>query len=299
MKPFTLLKNVTVVNEDRSSRTNILARVNVIQKIRTIKTETHWQVTYRTSKHTLPSVIDAHVTFRDPGLTRKGDLHTGTKTTVAREANSFIDISNTIPTVLNKQTQADKYAIVSVTSLINYAFFLSVTKENIDEILKTYTKEHISVSNDGFRFNRKGNLLVDNPEIRGKLFPTCRCRIAIHSEKKQIIEQKEHKHSVQHPLLVMMRFRQQGLVFLKKIVEELYYNSTILYQINKISFIKKCCFANLTIIYLKAYWTVNEENILYKCDWLPLEGKTFQTRLKHTIVNRNLIYKNNYFDERI
>ena len=41
--------------------------------------------------------------------------------------------------------------------------------------------------------------------------------------------------------------------------------------------------------------TVNKENILYKCGWSPFEGKSFKSRISHTIINGKLIYKNASF----
>lgn len=194
MKPFILLKNVTVVNEGRSSRTDMLIGETVIQKIGTIKAETDWHVIDGTGKHAVPGVIDTHVHFRDPGLTHKGDLYTESKAALAGGVTSFIEMPNSIPTVLTGQTLADKYAIASVKSVANYAFFLGVTKENIDDLLKTDTTQYIGVSDDGLYFSGKGNLLADNPDMMEKLFATCKCLIAIHSELEQVIEQNEHTY---------------------------------------------------------------------------------------------------------
>jgi dihydroorotase len=34
---------------------------------------------------------------------------------------------------------------------------------------------------------------------------------------------------------------------------------------------------------------------LYKCGWSPFEGKSFKSRISHTIVNGKLIYNNSRF----
>jgi len=49
----------------------------------------------------------------------------------------------------------------------------------------------------------------------------------------------------------------------------------------------------LVIFNLNKPWTVNKENILYKCGWSPFEGTTFKSRISHTIINGNLVFSNN------
>jgi dihydroorotase len=48
---------------------------------------------------------------------------------------------------------------------------------------------------------------------------------------------------------------------------------------------------------MDAPWTVNKENILYKCGWSPLEGTLFNNQVTHTIVNGHLVYEQGEFDE--
>jgi dihydroorotase len=50
---------------------------------------------------------------------------------------------------------------------------------------------------------------------------------------------------------------------------------------------------------LNSQWTVEKNNLLYKCGWSPLEGTTFQTEIKETFVNGNLVYDNGTFNEEI
>jgi hypothetical protein len=48
---------------------------------------------------------------------------------------------------------------------------------------------------------------------------------------------------------------------------------------------------------LHAPWTVHKQNLLSKCGWSPLEGTTFQSQIKQTIVNGNLVYDHGRFNE--
>ena len=100
---------------------------------------------------------------------------------------------------------------------------------------------------------------------------------------------------VQHTLPAMLEAHHNNKISLEKIVEKMCHNPAILFQIEKRGFIKKGYYADLVIFNLNNPWTVNKDNILYKCGWSPFEGKSFKSRISHTIVNGKLIYNNSRF----
>ena len=102
---------------------------------------------------------------------------------------------------------------------------------------------------------------------------------------------------VQHSLNVMLEFYKQGKISLEKIVEKMCHNPAILYHIEKRGFIREGYYADLVLVDMDAPWTVNKENILYKCGWSPLEGTLFNTQVTHTLVNGHLVYEQGEFDE--
>jgi dihydroorotase len=102
---------------------------------------------------------------------------------------------------------------------------------------------------------------------------------------------------VQHSLNIMLEFYKQGLISLEKIAEKMCHNPAILYNIEKRGFIREGYFADLSIVDLDSSWTVNKNNILYKCGWSPLEGSQFHTKVTHTFVNGHLVFENGHFDE--
>jgi len=102
---------------------------------------------------------------------------------------------------------------------------------------------------------------------------------------------------VQHALPALIEFYKKEKISLEKIVEKTAHNPAILFQINKRGFIREGYFADLVLVDLSKPWTVNKDNILYKCGWSPLEGTTFTSRITHTFVNGNLMYKEGKFNE--
>lgn len=188
-----LIKNGNVVNEGQIIKADVFIRNGIIEKIatRVITNEKELTIIDAGGKYLFPGVIDAQVHFREPGLTHKGDIYTESKAAVAGGVTSFIDMPNTVPNVLTTEILEEKYSLAAGKSFANYAFFLGVNGDNIDEVLKMNTSEFIGVSDDGLYFTKKGNLLADNPETMEKLFAHCKSIIAIHSEKEQIIEVNE------------------------------------------------------------------------------------------------------------
>jgi len=191
MKEQILIKNTTIVNEGKVFVSDLLISDGIIQIIGSIDAEPSYKVIDGTGKHLFPGIIDGQVHFRDPGLTHKGDLYTESKAAIAGGTTSFIDMPNTVPNILTVESLKEKYDIASKKSLANYAFFLGVNGDNIDEVIKMDTSKFIGVSDDGLYFTKKGNLLADNPETMEKLFANCKSIIAIHSEKEAIVEANE------------------------------------------------------------------------------------------------------------
>ncbi len=102
---------------------------------------------------------------------------------------------------------------------------------------------------------------------------------------------------VQHSLVVMLENFKNGKISLERIVEKMAHNPAILFRIEKRGFIREGYKADLVLVDLNQNWTVEKENILYKCGWSPLEGTEFHSKVTHTFVNGNLVYENGKINE--
>ncbi|MDP1623541.1 MAG: dihydroorotase [Bacteroidales bacterium] len=102
---------------------------------------------------------------------------------------------------------------------------------------------------------------------------------------------------VQHSLVAMFGFFQLGKISAEKIVDKMCHAPAILYGVNNRGFIRKGYAADLVLVDPDSPWTVEPENILYKCGWSPFMGVTFKSRVTHTWVNGNLVYDRGNFNE--
>ena len=111
----------------------------------------------------------------------------------------------------------------------------------------------------------------------------------------------EHAHAglplVQHPLLLMLHYYQQGIITLEKIVEKMSHAVADCFSIKDRGYIREGYFADLVMVDLNLPYTVSKENILYKCGWSPLEGFSFPATVTHTFVNGKMVYGNGVWDE--
>lgn len=128
----------------------------------------------------MPGVIDTHVHFRDPGLTRKGDIATESAAAVAGGVTSYIDMPNTVPPTVDMEAWQAKMDRAAEVSSANYAFYLGATNDNVDTLIGAdYTRvPGVKL----FLGSSTGNMLVDSDSALARLFSEVPAVIAVHAE---------------------------------------------------------------------------------------------------------------------
>lgn len=128
------------------------------------------------------------------------------------------------------------------------------------------------------------------------------------SEEKNGPYEKAHAGLplVQHSLLLMLHYHQQGKISLEKIVQKMSHAVADCFQVKERGYIREGYHADLVIADLKQPTKVSKENILYKCGWSPLEaclpdrqGFQFPAAVTHTFINGRLVYGNGVWDESV
>lgn len=102
---------------------------------------------------------------------------------------------------------------------------------------------------------------------------------------------------VQHPLLMMLHYVKEGRITIEKVVEKMSHAVARCFQVADRGFIREGYWGDLVIVDMRQHTTVSKENILYKCQWSPLEGFDFPAAITHTFVNGHLVYGNGVWDE--
>lgn len=136
-------------------------------------------------KFLIPGVIDDQVHFREPGLTRKGDIASESRAAVAGGVTSFMEMPNTQPQTTTIEALHQKWELAAQTSVANYSFYLGATNDNLQELLKADGKSVCGIK--VFMGASTGNMLVDNEKTLQQIFAEVDLLIATHCEKEEII----------------------------------------------------------------------------------------------------------------
>ncbi|MBS1780390.1 MAG: dihydroorotase [Bacteroidetes bacterium] len=96
---------------------------------------------------------------------------------------------------------------------------------------------------------------------------------------------------IQHSLVAMLEFVKTEKLSLERIAEVMCHNVAELYKIDGRGYIREGYYADITLVDLDEKWQVQKSNILSKCGWSAFEGRYFSSKIKYTIVNGNIAYK--------
>lgn len=184
MKSY-IIKNARIVNEGKIISADVLLKNGRIEKIASEISSPNAEVINAENNFLLPGMIDDQVHFREPGLTHKGDIYTESKAAVAGGITSFMEMPNTVPNTLTQALLQDKYDLASTKSLANYSFFMGVSNDNYDEVMRTNKKTVCGIKI--FMGSSTGNMLVDQPSTLERIFGNSELLIATHCEDEKTI----------------------------------------------------------------------------------------------------------------
>ena len=192
-----LISNARLINEGEIREADVLVEGDRIAKIApAIKATGGVSVIDAAGSYLMPGMIDDQVHFREPGLTRKGDLATESAAAVAGGITSFMDMPNVDPLTTSREALADKYGMAKGRCSANYGFYLGATNGNIEEIraLEVGTACGIKV----FMGASTGDMLVDDPAALEGIFEHAPVIVVTHCEDSPTIWANEDKARQQY-----------------------------------------------------------------------------------------------------
>ena len=182
----TLIKNASIVNEGIIFTSDVLIEEDKIREI-SENIETKADITIdATGKYLIPGVIDDQVHFREPGLTHKANIYTESKAAIAGGITSFMEMPNTNPQALTQELLEEKFKIAERDSLANFTFFMGVSNNNLEEVLKTDPKTVGAIKI--FMGSSTGDMLVDDLNVLEEIFSKSPMLIAVHCEDENTIQ---------------------------------------------------------------------------------------------------------------
>lgn len=204
-----------------------------------------------------------------------------------------------------------------------HVFHLSTAKETAQFTNKIPLKDKLITSEvcihhlwfSDEEYTEKGAFIKWNPAVKTaadreglwKALLGDRIDVIATDHAPHTLEEKQNKYGsapsggplVQHALVAMLENHHRGRISLERIVEKMCHNPAILFRVEERGFLREGYKADLCVFDLSNPWTVNTDNILYKCGWSPFEGNSFRARVIHTFVNGQWVYRNGSIDESV
>ncbi|MBS1718092.1 MAG: dihydroorotase [Armatimonadetes bacterium] len=153
----------------------------------------------------IPGVIDTQVHFREPGMTHKEDLESGTRAAVVGGTTTIFEMPNTNPTTTTEAALKDKLRRAEGRAWCDYSFFFGATTENA-ELLASAEKLPGSPGIKIFMGSSTGSLLVSDDEDVRRVLKHGKRPVAVHSEHEPRLRERKalisaNPHPREHPFL--------------------------------------------------------------------------------------------------
>lgn len=179
MNVHLILKNGTVVNQDGTTQRDIAVLNGRVAG---------FGASFKAAEtldcrnlHIMPGVIDSQVHFREPGLTHKEDLETGSRAAVMGGVTAVFEMPNTNPTTTSAAALSDKVSRAQHRMFCDFAFYVGGTRENVDEI-SALERLPGSAGIKVFIGSSTGDLLVEDDAGLEAIISKLSRRAAFHSE---------------------------------------------------------------------------------------------------------------------
>ncbi len=183
MSPSILIKNARCVSSQGTVKQDVLIENGKISKLGQIDDKHAEKIIDATHLYLLPGALDPQVHFRDPGLTWKEDLRTGSMAAAAGGVTGFFDMPNTKPSTITVEAMIERKRVAAEKCVVNYNFFIGATNTNLDVLSGVENVPGIKI----FMGSSTGDLLVSDTKDLDEIFGNGSRLIAVHAEDDDII----------------------------------------------------------------------------------------------------------------
>jgi dihydroorotase len=185
-----ILKSGTVVNQDGEGLRDLAIKDGRIAAIGALSSATAAEIIDCKGLHILPGVIDTQVHFREPGLTQKEDLETGSRAAVMGGVTGVFEMPNTDPLTITEETFADKIRRGTHRMHCDFAFYIGGTRDNFEK-LPVLERAKGCAGVKVFIGSSTGSLLVEDDEGLRKIIGVIRRRAAFHAEDEYRLNERK------------------------------------------------------------------------------------------------------------
>jgi dihydroorotase len=186
-----ILKGGTVVNQDGEGARDLGIKDGRFAAIGDLSRASAGEVVDCRGLHLLPGVIDSHVHFREPGLTHKEDLESGSRGAVLGGVTAVFEMPNTIPTTTGADALADKVKAAHRRMHCDFAFYVGATRENTQDLAELERLPG-ACAVKVFMGSSTGSLLIEDDDGVRAVLKAINRRAAFHSEDEARLNERMH-----------------------------------------------------------------------------------------------------------
>ena len=184
-----ILKGGTVVNQDGEGARDLGIRGGRFAAIGDLARASASEVIDCRGLHLLPGVIDSHVHFREPGLTHKEDLESGSRGAVLGGVTAVFEMPNTDPLTTTAEAVADKVKRAHHRMHCDFAFYVGATRENTKQLGELEMLPGVA-GVKVFMGSSTGSLLIEDDDGVRAVLKAIRRRAAFHSEDEYRLRER-------------------------------------------------------------------------------------------------------------
>jgi dihydroorotase len=184
-----LLKGGEVVNQDGRATRDLAIRDGKIAGIGSFSSDQAGETIDARGLTILPGVIDTQVHFREPGLTHKEDLESGSRAAVMGGVTAVFEMPNTNPLTTSAETLAAKIAAGHHRMHCDFAFFVGGTAENVEDIPELERLPG-AAGIKVFIGSSTGNLLVEDDRNLERILKKLSRRASFHCEDEPRLRER-------------------------------------------------------------------------------------------------------------
>jgi dihydroorotase len=186
-----VLKGGTVVNQDGAQARDLGLRGGRIAAIGDLSRVSAGETVDCRGLHILPGVIDTQVHFREPGMTHKEDLESGSLSAVMGGVTAVFEMPNTDPLTVSAATLADKVKRGYHRMHCDFAFFLGGTRDNANDVAELERLPGCA-GIKVFMGSSTGSLLIADDEGLRAVLKNIRRRASFHAEDEPRLNERKH-----------------------------------------------------------------------------------------------------------
>jgi len=184
-----ILKGGAVVNQDGEGLRDVGIRGGRIAAVGDLSRASAGEVVDCRGLHVLPGVIDSHVHFREPGLTHKEDLESGSRGAVLGGVTAVFEMPNTDPSTTGPEALADKVKRAHHRIHCDFAFYVGATRENTRDLAE-YERLPGACAIKVFMGSSTGSLLIEDDDGVRAVLKAINRRAAFHSEDEYRLRER-------------------------------------------------------------------------------------------------------------